>query len=153
MKKIVLIALTVLFSVKLFALDFSIKLLPGYEFATEKLFNDAGGFSVGLGVDVAPITLRERDKLYITGQFASTNFPTKDLDLSKYILSESNIGDKYDLIGVINHYGGESFGHYTAYCLNGGKWFEYNDDSVTYIKEDNVVSSQAYVLFYKRKNN
>ena len=78
MKKIVLIALTVLFSVKLFALDFSIKLLPGYEFATEKLFNDAGGFSVGLGVDVAPITLRERDKLYITGQFASTNFPTKD---------------------------------------------------------------------------
>ena len=84
---------------------------------------------------------------------AFVNFPTKDLDLSKYILSESNIGDKYDLIGVINHYGGESFGHYTAYCLNGGKWFEYNDDSVTYIKEDNVVSSQAYVLFYKRKNN
>ena len=56
-------------------------------------------------------------------------------------------------IGIINYYNRITFGHYTAYCLNGGKWFEYNDDSVTYIKEDNVVSSQAYVLFYKRKNN
>ena len=46
------------------------------------------------------------------------DFPINNLDLSKYILSENNISAKYDLIGVINHYGGESFGHYTAYCLN-----------------------------------
>ena len=77
MKKIVLIVLTVLLSARLFAFDFSIKVLPGYEFATEQLFNDAGGFSVGLGIDVSPVTLRERDKLYVTGQFASTNFPSE----------------------------------------------------------------------------
>ena len=80
------------------------------------------------------------------------DFPTTNLDLSNYTLSGNNKGDKYDLIGVINHYGGESFGHYTAYCLNGDMWFEYNDEAVSVIKENKVVTSAAYVLFYKRKN-
>ena len=80
------------------------------------------------------------------------DFPTTDLDLSNYTLSGNNKGDKYDLIGVINHYGGESFGHYTAYCLNGDNWVEYNDESVSLIPEKKVITSAAYVLFYKRKN-
>lgn len=121
MKKIVLIALTVLFSVKLFALDLSFKLLPGYEFATEKLFNDAGGFSVGLGFDIAPVTLRERDKLYITGQFASTNFPTKDFGLQPLIDGGFGLGytvrlmDRFSVTpefyaGIWNYLGSDSFG-------------------------------------------
>ena len=83
------------------------------------------------------------------------DFPINDLDLSKYILSQSQSinGSKYDLIGVINHYGGSSFGHYTAYCLNGNKWIEYNDESLSKIAKNNVVSNAAYVLFYKRNNN
>ena len=81
------------------------------------------------------------------------DFPTTNLDLSKYILSESNKGSKYDLIGVINHYGGESFGHYTAYCLNRNKWVEYNDESLSLINEKNIVTSAAYVLFYRRRDN
>ena len=80
------------------------------------------------------------------------DFPIKDFDLSKYILSKSNKGEKYDLIGVVNHYGGSSYGHYTAYCLNGGSWIKYDDESVSYINEKNVISNAAYVLFYKRKN-
>jgi ubiquitin carboxyl-terminal hydrolase 4/11/15 len=83
------------------------------------------------------------------------DFPINDLDLSKYILSQSQSinGSKYDLNGVINHYGGSSFGHYTAYCLNGNKWIEYNDESLSKISKNNVVSNAAYVLFYKRNNN
>ena len=83
------------------------------------------------------------------------DFPINDLDLSKYILSQSQSinGSKYDLIGVINHYGGSSFGHYTAYCLNENKWIEYNDESLSKIAKNNVVSNAAYVLFYKRNNN
>ena len=83
------------------------------------------------------------------------DFPINDLDLSKYILSQSQSinGSKYDLIGVINHYGGSSFGHYTAYCLNGNKWIEYNDESLSKIAKNIVVSNAAYVLFYKRNNN
>ena len=80
-------------------------------------------------------------------------FPVNNFDLSNYILSKENKGTKYDLIGVINHYGGASFGHYTAYCLNDNEWCEYNDESVSYINENNVVSNAAYVLFYKRINN
>ena len=78
------------------------------------------------------------------------DFPINNLDLSKYVLSKSNNNVKYNLIGVINHYGGSSFGHYTAYCLNDNQWYEYNDESVSIIRENNVVSSAAYVLFYKR---
>ena len=81
------------------------------------------------------------------------DFPINNFDLSKYILSKVNPGSKYNLIGVINHYGGESFGHYTAYCLNGNQWFEFNDESVSKIKEKNLISNAAYVLFYKRINN
>ena len=81
------------------------------------------------------------------------DFPIKDFDLSKYILSKNNDEEKYDLIGVINHYGGSSFGHYTAYCLNGGQWLKYDDESVSSIDEKNVISNAAYVLFYKRRNN
>ena len=81
------------------------------------------------------------------------DFPTSNLDISKYLLSNNSGGGKYNLIGVINHYGGESFGHYTAYCYNNNKWCEYNDDSVSLINESKVVSNAAYVLFYKRINN
>ena len=81
------------------------------------------------------------------------DFPINNLDLSKYILSENNKSNKYDLIGVINHYGGESFGHYTAYCLNEKNWMEYNDESVSEIKKNNIVTNAAYVLFYRRRND
>ena len=84
---------------------------------------------------------------------ALVDFPINDLDLSKYILSKTNGNVKYKLIGVINHYGGASFGHYTAYCLNRNQWCEYNDETVSKIGENNVVSSAAYVLFYKRISN
>jgi len=79
------------------------------------------------------------------------DFPIIDLDLSKYI-KDDKYNKKYNLIGVINHYGGNSFGHYTSYCLNNGKWYEFNDKSVKLIKnEKNIISMNAYILFYKRK--
>ena len=83
------------------------------------------------------------------------NFPLIDLDLSKYILSNQKSKPiKYDLFAVANHYGSLSFGHYTAFCKNSidEKWYEFNDSSVCEIKDiSKIVSSNAYVLFYKRK--
>ncbi len=60
----------------------------------------------------------------------------------------------YDLYGVVNHSGSVGFGHYHAYVKNfrANKWYDYNDSSVHEISEDRLVSSQAYVLFYKRRN-
>ena len=83
------------------------------------------------------------------------NFPLNDLDLSKYILSSDKSRPiKYDLFAVANHYGSLSFGHYTAFCKNSinEKWYEFNDSCVCEIKDlSKIVSSNAYVLFYKQK--
>ena len=79
----------------------------------------------------------------------------KDLDISKYILSQAkNKNIKYDLFAVANHYGSLHFGHYTAFCLNSisNKWYEFNDSCVREINDETkIVTQNAYVLFYRQK--
>lgn len=80
------------------------------------------------------------------------DFPLKDLDMSSYVINPEHPPALYDLIGVCNHYGGMGGGHYTAYAKNrlDEKWYCFDDNSVTEITEQNVVSHAAYVLFYMR---
>lgn len=63
---------------------------------------------------------------------ALVRFPIEDLDLSGHI-SGPNDGKTllYDLVGVDNHMGGMSGGHYTAYAKNfiTGDWCEFNGRS------------------------
>ena len=59
----------------------------------------------------------------------------------------------YDLFAVSQHYGGTGFGHYTAVCKNFNKWYSYNDSSVHETNQSDVVSSAAYVLFYRRRTD
>ena len=83
------------------------------------------------------------------------DFPLENLDMEKYICENSPDRKylKYDLFAVIQHYGGVEGGHYTAICKNiNGNWYNYNDSSVSLSSPDNVVSSAAYVLFYRRRN-
>lgn len=63
---------------------------------------------------------------------------------------EEVLGNDYKCFGVVNHYGGQHFGHYTAACRVGGKWCKFDDSSVYDMDEDNVVSDGAYLLFYER---
>ena len=61
----------------------------------------------------------------------------------------------YDLYGVVHHMGSLYGGHYVASAKNfcSGNWLNYDDSYVQPIRsESQVVSSSAYVLFYKRKN-
>uniref|UniRef100_A0A672HRR5 Ubiquitin carboxyl-terminal hydrolase n=1 Tax=Salarias fasciatus TaxID=181472 RepID=A0A672HRR5_SALFA len=60
----------------------------------------------------------------------------------------------YDLIAVSNHYGGMGGGHYTAYGKNkvDGKWYYFDDSSVSSASEDQIVTKAAYVLFYQRRD-
>ena len=46
-----------------------------------------------------------------------------------------------------------SDGHYVAYCMNSidGYWYEYDDSCVTRVDEAEVLSREAYVLFYQKK--
>lgn len=83
------------------------------------------------------------------------HFPIEGLDLTERV-GEAKASDSpliYDLIGVDNHMGGLGGGHYTAFAKNfvDGKWYHYNDSSVSPISENQLVTANAYLLFYKRR--
>jgi ubiquitin carboxyl-terminal hydrolase 4/11/15 len=91
------------------------------------------------------------------------DFPVHDLDMKPYVLyhkdAQGNNTDLlYDLYAVSNHTGSLAFGHYTAYAKNheSGIWYDYNDSSVSLVSSRNdereVVTGEAYVLYYIRKD-
>ncbi|VDK48272.1 unnamed protein product [Anisakis simplex] len=91
----------------------------------------------------------------------NVTFPLCDLDLSlfvadpgKYSNSESMNSTKYDLCAFITHHGSTAeSGHYLAYCRNNidSNWYEYDDSVVTKIDAADVMTKQAYVLFYQKR--
>ena len=82
-------------------------------------------------------------------------FPTDLLDLSNYVIGYKKDKYKYELYGVCNHSGGLMGGHYTAYVKNAnGKWYHFNDTSVSEVGlNESIISTKAYVLFYRKKSN
>lgn len=60
---------------------------------------------------------------------------------------------EYKLCSIINHSGNNlQNGHYFTYAFSSvnDKWYKFNDDNVSEINESNIVSSNAYLLFYER---
>ena len=80
------------------------------------------------------------------------DYPIQNLDLSEYIIGNDNQKLRYNLIGVINHYGDCFFGHYTANCLNKNNWYCFDDETFKEIKKDKIVTDSAYILFYQKAN-
>ena len=78
------------------------------------------------------------------------DFPIQNLDLTEYTIGNDNQKIKYNLIGVINHYGDGFNGHYTANCLNRNNWYCFDDESITEISKDKIVTDSAYILFYQK---
>ena len=68
-------------------------------------------------------------------------------------------GHKYDLYGVINHYGSLNSGHYTCIIKkkdkkeNKYKWVMCDDSNVYYLDEKRVMNANAYILFYINKES
>ncbi|XP_041971204.1 ubiquitin carboxyl-terminal hydrolase 17-like [Aricia agestis] len=89
-------------------------------------------------------TERFRGKLSVV-----VEFPLTGLDMSPY--AANNCSATYNLYAVSNHSGTTYSGHYTAYCKHPytGDWHEYNDSRVSPINSRDVVSAEAYVLFYE----
>jgi len=78
-------------------------------------------------------------------------FPLDNLDLSKYVIGYKKSSYNYELYGVCNHSGGVLGGHYTSYVKNAnGKWYHFNDTSVSEINIDSIISPKAYCLFYRK---
>uniref|UniRef100_A0A7N6B6Z1 Ubiquitin carboxyl-terminal hydrolase n=1 Tax=Anabas testudineus TaxID=64144 RepID=A0A7N6B6Z1_ANATE len=82
------------------------------------------------------------------------DFPIRDLNMSEFVCDPKAGPYIYDLIAVSNHYGGMGGGHYTAYGKNkvDGKWYYFDDSSVSSASEDQIVTKAAYVLFYQRRD-
>lgn len=102
------------------------------------------------------IVIFNRFKDKATGFFSSKkndvmiSYPL-ELDLKDYVISQKYHGYKYELFAVNQHYGNHNGGHYTATCKNKDIWIEYDDSSISRVKESDVVCKSAYMLFYKLK--
>ncbi len=101
----------------------------------------------------------------------TVDFPIRGLDISRFVLGEIGNPEEgnpyiYDLYAVSEHGGGLGGGHYTASCKSpsDGKWYNFNDSSVTCLRtsassdegnddvlKQQIVSPEAYVLFYRRR--
>lgn len=58
---------------------------------------------------------------------------------------------RYELYGVVNHYGSLSKGHYTATVKSqDGTWIFYNDEKVSKMREKEVSTKAAYLAFFRR---
>ena len=80
-------------------------------------------------------------------------FPIENLDMKEFVVGPDKDHSKYDLFAVSQHFGDTGYGHYTAICKNLNKWYSYNDSSVHETSSDNILSSSAYVLFYRRQTD
>ena len=79
-------------------------------------------------------------------------FPIDELNLSKYIIGYKPEEYIYELYGIGNHSGSSNGGHYYAFVKNAnGKWYNYNDTNVKEITIDELVTTKAYCLFYRKK--
>jgi len=100
--------------------------------------------------------------------------PVTGLNLQERVgLKEEGKSLVYDLIAVDNHYGGLGGGHYTAFAKSwvDNKWYHYDglstlilrfktakitnkfiDSSVREVNEQKVITSAAYLLFYRRRS-
>lgn len=76
------------------------------------------------------------------------NFP-EELNLERYCNAKDT---NYELYAICYHTGKISSGHYTAICkIVGKKWIKF-DDRIVSNYNDNIVNSNAYILFYRNKN-
>ncbi|KAF0690341.1 Aste57867_18272 [Aphanomyces stellatus] len=84
-------------------------------------------------------------------------FPIEGLDMGEFVIgpTDPNASTVYDLYAVSEHSGGLGGGHYTAKAKNprNNKWYSFNDSYASESSADAAVTSQAYVLFYLRRQS
>ncbi|MES1920380.1 Ubiquitin carboxyl-terminal hydrolase 22, partial [Bonamia ostreae] len=60
---------------------------------------------------------------------------------------------KYVLSAVIEHRGFLFEGHYIAYVKNNNNWYKCSDSKIEYSNIDEVLRTQAYILFYEYESH
>jgi hypothetical protein len=59
----------------------------------------------------------------------------------------------YHLYGIVEHSGGMNGGHYVAYVKRSKVWWYISDSSVRQVSTEQVLKSQAYMLFYEQSGS
>ena len=73
------------------------------------------------------------------------------LNIDKYLLKLGNSTPKnYQLMAISNHYGNANNGHYISICKRGNRWYKYDDETVSEVSVENIITSNAYMLFYQQ---
>jgi len=82
------------------------------------------------------------------------DYPLENLDLTKYLGYPDAPKQLYDLYAVVCHVGRSlQSGHYYSICKAQDNWVVLNDEHLSYVnKIDDIVTSQAYILFYRKKS-
>jgi ubiquitin carboxyl-terminal hydrolase 8 len=62
---------------------------------------------------------------------------------------------KYNLTGLLMHFGNGKGGHYVSISKNfvDDQWYHYDDEIVRPINLKGVLNQQAYILFYQKVKN
>ncbi|XP_043819657.1 ubiquitin carboxyl-terminal hydrolase 21 isoform X3 [Dromiciops gliroides] len=76
------------------------------------------------------------------------DFPLQRLSLGDFASDKAG-SPVYQLYALCNHSGSVHYGHYTALCRGQTGWHVYNDSRVSPVSENQVASSEGYVLFYQ----
>ena len=78
------------------------------------------------------------------------DFPIDNLDLTKYCVGYDKNKSIFSLIGICNHIGNNNSGHYFAYCKKNDVWYNFDDNNVSVIDSNKLITKNAYCLFYKK---
>ena len=64
-----------------------------------------------------------------------------------------DLGCAYSLQATVEHRGSSvNSGHYTAHVFDGRNWYLCDDNRISKVKPDEVVSSDTYMLFYRKSH-
>ena len=93
-------------------------------------------------------------------QHSLVDFPVKNLDLSSFCMdlelsAKLGLDCKYDLQGMVLHFGSLTVGHYVSVVRNPfeQKWYQFDDQNRLPVPEDQLPKHNAYLLFYVRQDS
>lgn len=73
-----------------------------------------------------------------------------EFEKSLSLQSRQNQRGKYDLYGVVHHFGTKNGGHYVSEVSNDEKWYLCDDEMIRQIVDPELNSCSSYMLFYWR---
>ena len=91
-----------------------------------------------------------KSKIQILKNNTFVKYPINNLNLNEMVVGVKDPKPIYDLFSVSQHSGSTEGGHCATACRNFGKWYEIDDAKVFPSEEDLIVSSEGYILFYRR---